>query len=114
MTLETAVSIQKNKVKANKLEDMTTEANKENVLLVNSRDQDRFRNEKTLESIASEMEDVNLTMKQTQMRYELMQREHEALEEKHQKLAGTGELNSDDDESMGKSISLLVLICTNS
>ena len=53
--LETTIAMTKSKQQTTKLEAQLEETMKENLLLVNSRDQDQFRNHKTLEVIDAEI-----------------------------------------------------------
>lgn len=55
--LNTAMATVSSRKKANQLEAQLEEAKKDIVLNVNSRDQDRFRNKKTIETIEREIED---------------------------------------------------------
>ena len=55
--LNTAMMTVSSRKKANQLETTLEEAKKDIVLNVNSRDQDRFRNKKTIETIEREIED---------------------------------------------------------
>ena len=61
--LETAMATAKSKQKSSTLESALDETKKEIVLKVNTRDQDRYRNKKTLENIDTEVEEQLLQAK---------------------------------------------------
>lgn len=60
MTRDTAVSILKVRQKEKDLEKTVDEVQRDAILQVNKRDQDRFRNEKTLKDLDQDIEDLKL------------------------------------------------------
>ena len=60
MTRDTAVSILKVRQKEKDLEKTVDEVQRDAILQVNKRDQDQFRNEKTLKDLDQDIEDLKL------------------------------------------------------
>ena len=115
MTLETAVKSQKSKHQVNQLESQLEEAKKETTLMVNSRDQDRFRLQKNVEGLQTEIEDTILERqnlerqrgeKENQQK-QLTQKISELEEEKEKRESKDGDRHSSEDEDQDLALDTL-------